>query len=290
MKSGFVAIIGKPNVGKSTIINALLERKLSIVTEKAQTTRNAIRGIYDDGKYQIVFIDTPGIHKAHHSLGKIMNQDALNSAKDVDAVILVVDASKKINEGDAFIHDSLSKKIPTFIAINKIDLIRLPEAEAVKKAYADMYPNAKILELSAVENFGVDSLLEEIKAILPEGPRYYPEDQITDKDAAFFVSEVIREKLLKLLKEEVPHNLAVRVDEIKHKKEAAYIKATIIVDRDSHKGIVIGKGGKRIKAVGIKARTDLEEYFGKNIFLELFVSVKEDWINNNLILKELGYK
>lgn len=290
MKSGFVAIIGKPNVGKSTIINALLERKLSIVTEKAQTTRNAIRGIYDDGKYQIVFIDTPGIHKAHHSLGKIMNQDALNSAKDVDAVILVVDASKKINEGDAFIHDSLSKKIPTFIAINKIDLIRLPEAEAVKKAYADMYPNAKILELSAIENFGVDSLLEEIKAILPEGPRYYPEDQITDKDAAFFVSEVIREKLLKLLKEEVPHNLAVRVDEIKHKKEAAYIKATIIVDRDSHKGIVIGKGGKRIKAIGIKARTDLEEYFGKNIFLELFVSVKEDWINNNLILKELGYK
>lgn len=290
MKSGFVAIIGKPNVGKSTIINALLERKLSIVTEKAQTTRNAIRGIYDDGKYQIVFIDTPGIHKAHHSLGKIMNQDALNSAKDVDAVILVVDASKKINEGDAFIHDSLSKKIPTFIAINKIDLIRLPEAEAIKKAYADMYPNAKILELSAIENFGVDSLLEEIKAILPEGPRYYPEDQITDKDAAFFVSEVIREKLLKLLKEEVPHNLAVRVDEIKHKKEAAYIKATIIVDRDSHKGIVIGKGGKRIKAIGIKARTDLEEYFGKNIFLELFVSVKEDWINNNLILKELGYK
>lgn len=290
MKSGFVAIIGKPNVGKSTIINALLERKLSIVTEKAQTTRNAIRGIYDDGKYQIVFIDTPGIHKAHHSLGKIMNQDALNSAKDVDAVILVVDASKKINEGDAFIHDSLSKKIPTFIAINKIDLIRLPEAEAIKKTYADMYPNAKILELSAIENFGIDSLLKEIKAILPEGPRYYPEDQITDKDAAFFVSEVIREKLLKLLKEEVPHNLAVRVDEIKHKKEAAYIKATIIVDRDSHKGIVIGKGGKRIKAVGIKARTDLEEYFGKNIFLELFVSVKEDWINNNLILKELGYK
>ena len=290
MKSGFVAIIGKPNVGKSTIINALLERKLSIVTEKAQTTRNTIRGIYDDGKYQIVFIDTPGIHKAHHSLGKIMNQDALNSVKDVDAVILVVDASKKINEGDAFIHDSLSKKIPTFIAINKIDLIRLPEAEAIKKAYADMYPNAKILELSAIENFGVDSLLEEIKAILPEGPRYYPEDQITDKDAAFFVSEVIREKLLKLLKEEVPHNLAVRVDEIKHKKEAAYIKATIIVDRDSHKGIVIGKGGKRIKAIGIKARTDLEEYFGKNIFLELFVSVKEDWINNNLILKELGYK
>ena len=290
MKTGFVAIIGKPNVGKSTIINALLERKLSIVTEKAQTTRNAIRGIYDDGEYQIVFIDTPGIHKAHHSLGKIMNQDALNSAKDVDVVILVVDASKKVNEGDVFIQESISKKISTFIAINKIDLIRLPDAEAIKAQYAEMYPQAKIIELSAIENFGIDSLLKEIKAILPEGPRYYPEDQITDKDAAFFVSEVIREKLLKLLKEEVPHNLAVRVDDIKHKKEAAYIKATIIVDRDSHKGIVIGKEGRRIKAVGIKARTDLEEYFGKRIFLELFVSVKEDWINNNRILKELGYK
>ena len=290
MKTGFVAIIGRPNVGKSTIINALLERKLSIVTEKAQTTRNAIRGIYDDGDYQIVFIDTPGIHKAHHSLGKIMNQDALNSAKDVDAVILVVDASKKVNEGDVFIQESISKKIPTYIAINKIDLIRLPEAEAIKAKYHEMYPDAKIIELSAIENFGIDTLLKEIKSILLEGPRYYPKDQVTDKDAAFFVSEVIREKLLKLLKEEVPHNLAVRVDDIKHKKEAAYIKATIIVDRDSHKGIVIGKEGRRIKAIGIKARTDLEEYFGKRIFLELFVSVKEDWINNNRILKELGYK
>lgn len=290
MKTGFVAIIGRPNVGKSTIINALLERKLSIVTEKAQTTRNAIRGIYDDGEYQIVFIDTPGIHKAHHSLGKIMNQDALDSTKDVDAVILVVDASNKINEGDLYIHECLTKKIPTYIAINKIDLIKLPQAIEVKQRYSELYPDAILIEMSAIENFGVDVLLEQIKNILKEGPRYYPEDQITDKDAAFFVSEVIREKLLKLLKEEVPHNLAVRVDEIKHKKEACYIRSTIIVDRESHKGIVIGKGGKRIKAVGMKARIDLEEYFQKRIFLELFVSVKEDWLNNPRILKELGYK
>ena len=290
MKTGFVSIIGRPNVGKSTIINALLERKLSIVTEKAQTTRNAIRGIYDDGEYQIVFIDTPGIHKAQHSLGKLMNQDAFDSTKDVDAVILVVDASNKINEGDLYIHECLSKNIPTYIAINKIDLIRLPQAEEVKQKYAELYPEAKLIEMSAIENFGVDTLLSEIKSILKEGPRYYPEDQISDKDAAFFVSEVIREKLLKLLKEEVPHNLAVRVDEIKHKKEACYIRSTIIVDKDSHKGIVIGKGGKRIKAIGMKARTDLEEYFQKRIFLELFVSVKEDWLNNPRILKELGYK
>ena len=290
MKTGFVSIIGRPNVGKSTIINTLLERKLSIVTEKAQTTRNAIRGIYDDGEYQIVFIDTPGIHKAQHSLGKLMNQDAFDSTKDVDAVILVVDASNRINEGDLYIHECLSKNIPTYIAINKIDLIRLPQAEEIKQKYAELYPEAKLIEMSAIENFGVDTLLSEIKSILKEGPRYYPEDQISDKDAAFFVSEVIREKLLKLLKEEVPHNLAVRVDEIKHKKEACYIRSTIIVDKDSHKGIVIGKGGKRIKAIGMKARTDLEEYFQKRIFLELFVSVKEDWLNNPRILKELGYK
>lgn len=290
MKSGFVSIIGRPNVGKSTILNALLERKISIVTEKAQTTRNAIKGIYDDGEYQIIFIDTPGIHKAHHSLGKIMNRDALDSAKDVDAIVLVVDASKKIDEGDMFIHESLSKNIPTYIAINKIDLVRITEAQQIKAKYQDLYPNAKIIEMSAIENFGVDTLLSDIKSVIKEGPRYFEEDAISDKDSSFFVSEVIREKLLKLLKEEVPHNLAVRVDEIKHKSESVLIRATIIVDRDSHKGIVIGKDGKRIKAIGTMARKELEEYFSKRIFLELFVSVKEDWLNNPRILKELGYK
>ena len=290
MKSGFVSIIGRPNVGKSTILNALLERKVSIVSEKAQTTRNAIKGIYDDGDYQIIFIDTPGIHKAHHSLGKIMNRDALDSAKDVDAIVLVVDASKKVDEGDMFIHESLSKNIPTYVVINKIDLVRITQAQAIKKQYQELYPKAKVIEMSAIENFGIDTLLDEIKAVLQEGPRYFQEDAVSDKDSFFFVSEVIREKLLKLLKDEVPHNLAVRVDEIKHKSESVMIHATIIVDRDSHKGIVIGKDGKRIKSIGTQARKELEEYFQKRIFLELFVSVKEDWLNNPRILKELGYK
>ena len=290
MKSGFVSIIGRPNVGKSTILNALLERKVSIVTEKAQTTRNAIKGIYDDGDYQIVFIDTPGIHKAHHSLGKIMNRDALDSAKDVDAIVLVVDASKKVDEGDMFIHESLSKNIPTYVVINKIDLVRITQAQDIKKQYQELYPKAQIIEMSAIENFGIDTLLNKIKSVLKEGPRYFEEDAISDKDSSFFVSEVIREKLLNLLKDEVPHNLAVRVDEIKHKSESVMIHATIIVDRDSHKGIVIGKDGKRIKAIGTRARKELEEYFQKRIFLELFVSVKEDWLNNPRILKELGYK
>ena len=290
MKSGFVSIVGRPNAGKSTIINALLERKLSIVTEKAQTTRNSIKGIYDDGEYQIIFIDTPGIHKASHSLGEFMNKEALDSAKDVDANVLVVDASRRFDEGDRFINESLSKDIPLFIVINKIDLMRLPEVQQIKAKYQEMYPKAKILEASAIENFGIDELLKEVKAVIPEGPRYFAEDQVTDKDSSFMISEVIREKLLNLLKDEVPHDLAVRVDEIKSKKEAVYIRATIIVDKESHKGIVIGKGGKRIKAIGMKARTDLEEYYNKRIFLELFVSVKEDWLNNPRILKELGYK
>ena len=290
MKSGFVSIVGRPNAGKSTIINALLERKLSIVTEKAQTTRNSIKGIYDDGEYQIIFIDTPGIHKANHTLGKFMNKEALDSAKDVDANILVVDASRKFDAGDEFINESLSKEIPLFVVINKIDLTRLPEVQEIKSKYKEMYPHAKILEASAIENFGIEELLSEVKKVIKEGPRYFAEDQLTDKDSSFMISEVIREKLLKLLKDEVPHDLAVRVDEIKSKKEAVYIRATIIVDKESHKGIVIGKGGKRIKAIGMKARKDLEEFYSKRIFIELSVSVKEDWLNNPRILKELGYK
>ena len=290
MKSGFVSIVGRPNAGKSTIINALLERKLSIVTEKAQTTRNSIKGIYDDGEYQIIFIDTPGIHKANHSLGQFMNKEALDSTKDVDANILVVDASRRFDEGDRFINESLSKDIPLFIVINKIDLMRLPEVQQIKAKYQEAYPKAKILEASAIENFGIVELLKEVKGVIPEGLRYFDENQITDKDSSFMISEVIREKLLNILKDEVPHDLAVRVDEIKSKKEAVYIRATIIVDKESHKGIVIGKNGKRIKAIGMRARTDLEEYYNKRIFLELFVSVKEDWLNNPRILKELGYK
>lgn len=290
MRSGFVAIIGRPNAGKSTLINALLERDISIVTEKAQTTRNAIRGIFDDGDYQIVFVDTPGIHKARHSLGRIMNQGAIDSTKGVEAIVLVVDGSKKFDAGDEYIAKNIPENCPLFVIINKIDLLRLPEVVAIKEIYKNKYPNAEILEMSAIENFGIRELLEKIKPLMKEGPRYYDEETITDKDAAFYVSEIIREKLLKFLKEEVPHELAVRVDEIQHKSDAVYIKATIIVDRESHKGIVIGKGGKKIKAIGIKSRKTLEEYFNKHIFLDLFVSVKEDWINNPRILKELGYK
>lgn len=289
MKSGFVAIVGKPNAGKSTIINAILEAKLSIVTEKAQTTRNSIKGIYNEEGYQIVFVDTPGIHKPNHQLGKTMNKEALSSTKGVDAIVLVVDASKKFDDGDRFIEKNIAKDAKLFVVINKIDLVTLPQAQEIKKIYQEEYKNAEIIEMSAIQNFGIDILIEEIKKVMPEGPKYFDDDVFTDKDSSFFVSEVIREKLLKLLKDEVPHDLAVRVDNIKHKSEAVYIRVTIIVSKDSHKGIVIGKGGKRIKTIGTMARKDLEEYFNKRIFLETFVSVKEDWLNNPQILKELGY-
>ncbi len=290
MHSGFVAIIGKANAGKSTLLNALLNHDVSIVSEKAQTTRNVIRGIYDDGEYQIVFIDTPGIHKPHHSLGKIMNQDAFDSVKGVEAIVLMVDGSSKINSSDETILKRMPNNIPLFVAINKIDLLRLPDVVDVKKHFQDIYPMGKLIEMSAIKNFGVSDLLDCLKKLMPEGPRYYNEDQIVDKDAAFYVAEIVRQKALKFLQEEIPHELAVRVDDIKHKKEAVYIKATIIVDKESHKGIVIGKGGKKIKTIGTKARQTLENYFNKHVFLELFVSVKEDWINNPQILKELGYK
>ena len=291
MKTGFVAIVGRSNVGKSTILNALLERKVSIVTSKAQTTRNAIRGIYDDDEYQIIFVDTPGIHKAYHELGNRMNKEALMSTKGVEAVILVVDASKRFDAGDTYISEALhlNKDTKLFIVINKIDLIRLPDAIAIKEKYHQIYKNAEIIEMSAIQNFNIDTLLNKVKEVIPEGPLYFPKDSITDKDPSFYVSEVIREKALLILKEEVPHNLAVRVDEIKSKKDATYIRATIIVERDSHKGIVIGKNGRIIKAIGMKARVDLEEYYSKNVFLELFVSVKEDWFNSPRLLKELGY-
>ncbi len=289
MKSGFVAIIGRPNAGKSTLINALLERKLSIVTEKAQTTRNSIKGIYDDDEYQIIFIDTPGIHLAHHSLGRYMNQQAFASAKDVDAIVLVVDGSRKFDAGDTAIQEKIDQNIPLFVVINKIDLLRLPEVIEIKNKYHEVYPNAELIEMSAIENFGIDTLLEKIKPLIKEGPRYFEKDAISDRDPSFFVSEVIREKSLKILKDEVPHNLAVRVDKIKNQKDKCIIDATIIVDKDSHKGIVIGKNGKRIKAIGMQSRVDLEEFYGKKVFLELFVSVKEDWLNNQRLLKELGY-
>lgn len=290
MKSGFVAIIGRPNVGKSTILNAIIGAKVSIVTDKSQTTRDVIKGIYNDAESQIVFVDTPGIHKPIHELGKIMNSSALSSVKDVEAAILVIDASKHFGLGDQYILDNLRTKCPLFIAINKIDLATINQVIEIKKIYAEKYPNSQIIEMSAKKNFNTDELLKSIKRVLPDGPKYFPDEMISDKDDAFMMKEVIREELLNLLKQEVPHHSAVAIESFENKKEALVINAVIYIEKDSQKAIVIGHGGKMIKAIGTRARKELEQIYNKRVYLELFVKVKEDWFNNDRLLKELGYK
>jgi GTP-binding protein Era len=290
MKSGFVAIIGRPNVGKSTILNALINRKVSIVTNKAQTTRDNIKGIFEDDESQIVFVDTPGIHKPHHELGRIMNQSALSSTSDVEAAILVVDASKSFGDGDEYLVSELKLNCPLIVVLNKIDLAKIDEVQALKDRYQQLYKDAIIIEMSAIRLFNVDDLLKTIKSLLNEGPRYYPVGSISDRDESFFIKELIREQVLNQLREEVPHQIAVAVEKFQDKSKAVVIEALIVVEKPSQKAIVIGKDGTRIKALGIKAREALEERYNKRVFLQLFVVTKKDWMNNPRLLKEYGYK
>lgn len=290
MKSGFVAIIGRPNVGKSTILNALVNRKVSIVTNKAQTTRDNIKGIYEDDESQIVFVDTPGIHKPHHELGRIMNQSALSSTSDVEAVILVVDASKSYGDGDEYLVSELKTQCPIIIVLNKIDLAKINEVQTLKERYHQLFAEAQIIEMSAARLFNVEDLLKTIKDLLSEGPSYYPIGSISDRDESFFIKELIREQVLMQLREEVPHQIAVTIEKYQNKSKAVVIEALIIVDKPSQKAIVIGKDGARIKALGVKAREELEERYGKRVYLQLYVATKKDWMNNPRLLKEYGYK
>lgn len=290
MKSGFVAIVGRPNVGKSTILNALINRKVAIVTNKSQTTRDAIKGIYEDEESQIIFVDTPGIHKPHHELGRLMNQSALSSTSGVEAVILVVDASKNFGEGDEFLISELKANCPIIIVLNKIDLVKIDQVLSLKDRYQQLFKDATIIEMSATRQFNVDDLLKTIKSLLSEGPRFYPAGSISDRDENFFVKELIREQVLMQLQEEVPHQIAVMVEKLVDKSKAVVIEALIIVEKSSQKAIVIGKDGARIKAIGIKAREALEERYQKRVYLELYVASKKDWMNNPRLLKEYGYK
>ena len=288
MKSGFIAVIGRPNVGKSTLMNSILGTKISIVTNKSQTTRNNIKGIYTKDDVQIVFLDTPGIHEPHKKLNESLNSMAYASIKDADGVVLVVDAKEKeVNEQYAL--SDLKIDVPLFIIINKIDLIHLEEALALKEKYHSLYPNAKIIETVANKNFNTDLLLKEIIKILPEGPFFYEEDDLTDRDMRFIASEIIREKILVLLKEEVPHSLAVIIEGYKEKKNGIEIDATIIVEKTSQRAIVLGKEGKMIKRIGSLSRKDIENMCGEHVYLNLFVKVEPDWRNNDRLLKLYGY-
>lgn len=288
MKSGFIAVIGRPNVGKSSLINAILGTKLSIVTNKSQTTRNNIKGIYTKDDVQIVFLDTPGIHEPHKKLNESLNSMAYSSLKDADGVILVIDAKEK-EVAKEYSLENLNINVPLFIVINKIDLIRVEEAIKLKEKYSALYPNATLIETVATKDFNVDELLKKVIDILPEGEFYYPEDDLTDRDMRFIASEIIREKILVLLKEEVPHSLAVVIEGYKEKNKGTEIDATIIVEKTSQRAIVLGKEGKMIKRIGSLARKELENMIGTHVYLNLFVKVEPDWRNNDRLLKLYGY-
>ena len=291
MKSGFVSILGRPNVGKSTILNGLINKKVSIVTDKSQTTRNVIKGIYRDEDSQIIFIDTPGIHKPHVKLGEEMNAMAYSSAHESDVNILVVDASKPFGEGDEFLLNHLDiKNAPLVIVFNKIDLSRIDKVEKLKAIYQEKLPGSHFIDAVASEKFNLDLLIKTVKDLLPEGPEYYPGEEITDKDEVFRIKEIIREKILKTLRDEVPHSIAIYVNNIAWEENPVHIHASIIVEKDSQKGIVIGAGGKRIKDIGLKARRDIEKLLNKHVYLELFVKVQSDWRNNESLLETYGYK
>lgn len=291
MKSGFVAILGHPNVGKSTILNGIINRKISIVTDKSQTTRNIIKGIYRGKDSQIIFVDTPGIHKPRVKLGVEMNSMAYSSAHEADVNILVVDASKPYSDSDDFLLEHLDiKNAPLVIVFNKIDQARITQVEKLKATYKEKLPESHFIDTVASERFNLEELIALVEKLLPEGPEYYPGEEVTDKDEVFQIKEIIREKVLKTLREEVPHSIAIYVDHIEWEENPLHIHASIIVEKDSQKGIVIGANGKRIKEIGLKARRDIERLLNKHVYLELFVKVQNDWRDNDELLELYGYK
>lgn len=290
-KSGFVSIIGRPNVGKSTFMNRVIGHKIAIMSDKAQTTRNKIQGVMTREDAQIIFLDTPGIHKPKHKLGDYMMRVAKNTLSEIDAIMFMVNVNEDIGRGDEYIMEMLKNvKTPVFLVLNKIDLVHpdalMPKIEKYK-TYMDF---TEIVPISALEGLNVDHFIEVLKDYLPEGPKYYPDDQISDHPEQFVVGEIIREKILHLTSEEIPHAIGVNVDRmIKESEERVRIEATIFVERDSQKGIVIGKGGKKLKEVGKRARRDIEMLLGSKVYLELWVKVQKDWRNKVNFIRQMGY-
>lgn len=290
-KSGFVSIIGRPNVGKSTFMNRVIGHKIAIMSDKAQTTRNKIQGVMTREDAQIIFLDTPGIHKPKHKLGDYMMRVAKNTLSEIDAIMFMVNVNEDIGRGDEYIMEMLKNvKTPVFLVLNKIDLVH-PDALMTKiekyKTYMDF---TEIVPISALEGLNVDHFIDVLKDYLPEGPKYYPDDQISDHPEQFVVGEIIREKILHLTSEEIPHAIGVNVDRmIKESEERVRIEATIFVERDSQKGIVIGKGGKKLKEVGKRARRDIEMLLGSKVYLELWVKVQKDWRNKVNFIRQMGY-
>lgn len=290
-KSGFVAIVGRPNVGKSTLMNHVIGQKIAIMSDKPQTTRNKIHGVYTTEDTQIVFLDTPGIHKRQSKLGDYMNQTAFNTLGEVETVLFLIDAAEGLGGGDRFIAEQLKQvKTPVILVLNKIDRIEPEALLPLIEQYRKLYDFAEIVPISAKMGNNVDRLLEQVQKYLPEGPQYYPDDQITDHPEQFVIAELIREKILHMTREEIPHSIAVTIEDMKVQDNGVvHIMAVIFVERDSQKGIIIGKQGAMLKEVGKQARQDIQNLLGSKIFLELWVKVKKDWRNQERVLRDLGF-
>lgn len=290
--SGFVALIGRPNVGKSTLLNRILGQKIAITSDKPQTTRNRILGIHSSADGQILFLDTPGIHRPKGKLNQFMVDQAVGACADVDLILLLVEAGKQPDAGTESIFSLLEPlNTPVFLVINKIDQIPPPLLLEQIKRYSRRFDFAQIIPVSAVSGNGVPELLQAVMLTLPKGPAYYPEDQITDQPERFIVAEMIREKIMRLTSDEIPYGVGVKVDQFDEKQNnnLVIIQATIHVERDSHKKIIIGRSGQMIKRLGQQARVDMEKMLGTRVFLELFVRVDKNWSQNERMLRELGY-
>ncbi|WP_075618115.1 GTPase Era [Paenisporosarcina indica] len=292
-KSGFISIIGRPNAGKSTFLNRVIGQKIAIMSDKPQTTRNKVQGVLTTKTEQIVFIDTPGINEPRHKLGDFMLKVAKNTLREVDAILLMVDSTDRIGKQDRYILEMLKgNETPVFLVMNKIDLIHPDKLMSVIESFRNEYDFADVLPISALEGINIEGLLKVLIENLPEGPQYYPADQVTDHPERFIISELIREKVLHLTHEEIPHSIAVVIEKIKRDPETDKIKvsATIMVERDSQKGIVIGKKGALLKEVGMRARKDIEMLLGSKVYLELWVKVQKDWRNKSTHLRDFGFR
>ncbi|MFC5450237.1 GTPase Era [Paenibacillus aestuarii] len=291
-KSGFVAIIGRPNVGKSTLMNQIIGQKIAIMSDKPQTTRNKIHGVYTSENGQIVFLDTPGIHKPTSKLGDYMSKVAHGTLGEVDAILFLVDVVEGLGGGDRYIIEQLGRvDTPVILVLNKIDRVAPEDLLPVIVQYKDLYNFAEIVPISALQGNNVTTLLEQIVRYLPEGPQYYPADQITDHPEQFVCAELVREKILHMTREEVPHSIAVQIEDMRVEESGLVrISAVIFVERDSQKGIIIGKQGSLLKEIGKQARKDIEALLGSKTFLELWVKVKKDWRNQERVLRDLGFR
>ncbi len=289
-KSGFVAVIGRPNVGKSTLINKIIGQKIAIMSDKPQTTRSRIQCILTQEDAQFIFLDTPGIHKPKFKLGEYMLKAAEGTLKEVDAIFFVIDATEKFGGGEKYILERLkATSQPVILVINKIDLLAREEILPIIAAYSERYEFAATVPISASDGTNVENLIAEAKKFLPEGPKYYPADMVTDQPERLIVAEIIREKILHVTDDEIPHAVAVDIDEISERENGTnYIRATIYVERDSQKGILIGKGGGLLKGVGQKARPEIEMLLGAKVFLDLWVKVKRDWRNSAGAIQSFG--